>query len=81
MLCIGWGQRALRGKEIHTLLLVLFSNADREIGLFLSFVYFLARWHASGVSLPPLPPPRFVIFAHLAWPLNDVIFYFYIGNN
>jgi hypothetical protein len=40
-------------------------------GKLLSFVYFLVGWHASTVSLPLGD----AIFAQLAWPLNDVIFY------
>ncbi len=45
-------------------------NAYREIGLLLSFVYFLVRWQANVDSLSPGD----VIFAQLACPLNYVIF-------
>jgi hypothetical protein len=42
---------------------------EREVSYSTLFTY-LARWHPGAISLPPAD----VIFAHLACPLNDVIF-------
>jgi hypothetical protein len=44
----------------------------REIGLRLSFVYRLFKWHASDVSLPLGD----IIFDQLACRLNDIMFCF-----
>jgi hypothetical protein len=43
--------------------------SERQVGYFALFT-FLVGWYASAVSSPPID----VIFAHLVWPLNDVIF-------
>ncbi len=51
-------------------------NFYLEIALFLSFVYFLVGWHAGAVSLPL----GNVIFAHLAYPLQDVNFVYMDSN-
>jgi hypothetical protein len=40
------------------------ANAYREIGWLLSFGYFMVRWHAGAISLPPDD----VILARLARP-------------
>jgi hypothetical protein len=45
-------------------------NFCREIGLLLSFGYFLVGWYANIVSLPPGD----VILAQLACPKKDIIF-------
>jgi hypothetical protein len=49
-------------------------NVYREIGKFLSFVYFLVEWYARAVSLHP----GNVIFAQLAFLVNDVIFWLHL---
>jgi hypothetical protein len=49
---------------------VAVSNVCIEIGLLLSFVNFLVRWHVSAVSLPKGD----IILAQPACHLNDIIF-------
>ncbi len=51
------------------------TNFPREIGLYLSFAYFLVRWHLFTFSLSPAD----IILAQLACPLNDTIIYLQSG--
>ncbi len=55
--------------------LVLLYNDAREMGQFLSFVYFLFGWYSCAVYLSPAD----VILAQLSCPLNDIIFCLKLG--
>ncbi len=55
---------------------VVLDSIYREMGYFLSFVYFLSRRHANAVCLPLGD----VIFVQLAFPPNGIIFVYIVSN-